>query len=242
MPIHDWSKVDANLFHHFHQAWSLQICNTLNAGLLPKHFSALVEQHAPALVPDVLALESSLGEEGYSGGAVVTATLPKVRHTLRALQTSMAARANRIAIRHSLGRIVCVIEIVSPGNKHSQKAMRSFVEKSVAFLEQGINLLVVDLFPPTKRDPQGIHKAIWDEIQDMPFDWSAAQPLTLAAYVAENPMTAHVEPVTCGEAMPDMPAYLDGSNYVLVPLESTYVNTWASCPEDMRAVVERGQN
>lgn len=27
MPIHDWNRVDANLFHHFHQAWTMTICN-----------------------------------------------------------------------------------------------------------------------------------------------------------------------------------------------------------------------
>jgi hypothetical protein len=152
MPIHDWSNVDPNLFHHFHQVWSLAICNALNGGLLPRHFSALVEQHAPALVPDVLAVHSQIDEGIFlesAGGAVVTAVPPKVRHLLRAQRESMAARANRIVIRHSLGRIVCVIEILSPGNKHGWRSLRSFVDKSVEFLQNGVNLLIVDLFPPT---------------------------------------------------------------------------------------------
>ena len=57
MPVHDWSRVDANVFQHFHQRWTIAICDTLNAGLLPHGYSALVEQHAGGLVPDVLALE-----------------------------------------------------------------------------------------------------------------------------------------------------------------------------------------
>lgn len=56
MPVHDWSDVDANVFHHFHQAWALHISMALN-GLLPEGYSALVEQHSPKLVPDVLAVE-----------------------------------------------------------------------------------------------------------------------------------------------------------------------------------------
>jgi hypothetical protein len=55
MPVHNWSRVDANLFHHFHQGWTMAICNALNAGRLPKGFSALVEQRAGGLIPDVLA-------------------------------------------------------------------------------------------------------------------------------------------------------------------------------------------
>jgi len=38
MPIHDWSPVDAGIFHHFHQAWTIEIRNALNAGLLPHGF------------------------------------------------------------------------------------------------------------------------------------------------------------------------------------------------------------
>src|SRR5205814_2220323 len=56
MPIHNWARVEANLFHHFHQAWTMTISNVLNGGLLPNGFSALVEQHAGGLVPDVIAL------------------------------------------------------------------------------------------------------------------------------------------------------------------------------------------
>ena len=27
MPIHDWSRVDAGIFHDFHQAWTIEIRN-----------------------------------------------------------------------------------------------------------------------------------------------------------------------------------------------------------------------
>src|SRR5437764_3248754 len=136
MPIHDWSRVHANLFHDFHQTWTIAIRNGLNGGLLPKGYSALVEPHVGSLTHD----------------------------------ESLAARGNRIAIRHPLGQVICMIEIVSPGNKGSRNALRSFVEKTVEFLRQGVHVLVVDLFPPSVRDPQGIHKAIWDEIQEKPFE------------------------------------------------------------------------
>jgi hypothetical protein len=245
MPIHDWTRVDANLFHDFHQTWTVNIRNALNGGLLPRGYSALVEQHAAGLVPDVIALQrrstSDLPVEPLGGG-VVTATPPKARHVFRAAEEIFAARANRIAIRHPLGQVVCLIEIVSPGNKSSRAALRSFVEKTVEFLRQGVHLLVVDLFPPSARDPQGIHKAIWDEIEDKPFELPPDKPLTLAAYVADVPKTAYVEPVGVGDPLPDMPAYLDVDSYVPTPLEATYQTTWASCPEDMREAVERGQS
>lgn len=209
MPVHDWSRVDANLFHDFHQTWTIGIRNALNGGLLPKGYSALVGQRSGGLLPDVLALDEI-----------------------------SAARANRIAIRHPLGEVVSVIEIVSPGNKSSRRALRAFVEKTVGFLEQGIHVLVVALFPPSVRDPNGIHKAIWDEFQEEPFRLPPETPLTLAAYVATFPKTAYVELLAVGDRLPDMPAYLDEDRYVPVPLGPTYESTWESCPDDMRAFVE----
>ena len=207
MPIHDWSRIDANLFHDFRQAWTVGLRNALNGGLLPKRYSALVGRHASGVLAEM----------------------------------SAAQCGNRITIRHPLGRVICVIKIVSPGNKGSRSALRSFVEKTVDFLRHGVHLLVVDLFPPSPRDPQGIHKAIWDEIQDQPFELTPDKPLTLAAYMAGVPKTPYVEPVGVGDVMLDMPAYLDTESYVPVPLEATYQAAWASCPQAMREAVERGE-
>ena len=101
-----------------------------------------------------------------------------------------------------------------------------------------MHVLVVDLFPPSIRDPQGIHKSIWDEIEEQAFELPPDKPLTLAAYVAAEVKTAYVHPIGLGEALPDMPAWLDEDSYVPVPLETTYQATWASCPQDMREAVE----
>jgi hypothetical protein len=248
MPVHDWSKVDANLFHDFHQTWSINIRNALNGGLLPPGFSALVEQHAGGLVPDVLALErrSRLPGDEPAGG-LLTATPPNTRHVMRSKGLLLAARANRIVIRHRLGEVVCIIEIVSPGNKSGRSALRSFVEKSFDFLRNGVHLLVIDLLKPTPRDPQGIHKAIWDLFdEDEPFELPPDKPLTLAAYVAGDltagiETTAYVEPIGIGAILPNMPAYLERSGYVPVPLEATYQAAWFSCPADMRELVETGK-
>jgi hypothetical protein len=247
MPVHDWSNVDANVFHHFHQRWTIAICDALNAGLLPSGYSALVEQHAGGLIPDVLALQrrSRPSQLDDPVGGTLTAIPPKTS-LVRQANTILAARANRIVIRHRLGDVVCVMEIVSPGNKSGRAALRAFVRKSIEFLQQGIHLLVIDLLPPTPRDPQGMYKAIWDEIQEEPFELPPDKPLTLAAYVAGDLLTgsettAYVEMIGVGDILPDMPAYLDRGGYVPVPLEATYQTAWATCPPDLRELVETGR-
>ena len=49
MPIHDWSRVDAGIFHHFHHGWIEEIARALNGGVLPDDYYAMAEQHAAIL-------------------------------------------------------------------------------------------------------------------------------------------------------------------------------------------------
>jgi hypothetical protein len=242
MPIHDWTKVNAGIFHHFHQDWTIEIARTLNRGLLPANYHALAEQIAGGPIPDVLTLEHTprppAGETDTAGGLAVAATPPRTRIVRQAESEQYAGRANRIVIRHSLGYVVAVLEIVSQGNKDSRTALRAFVEKTAGFLRQGVHLLIIDLFPPTSRDPQGIHQVIWDEIHEEPFELPPDKPLTLVAYKAGSVKTAYIEPVAVGDALPNMPIFLTSDIYVLVPLETTYMTTWSLCPQPMKDLLE----
>ena len=242
MPIHDWSRVEAGLFHDFHQAWTIEIRNTLNGGGLPAGYFALTEQILSGLIPDVVTLQRhpKPTEPPPSGGGVAVAEAPpKARFIMSAEMDRYAGKANRIAIKHRLREVVAVIEILSPGNKNGLHALRSFVEKAEELLRRGVNLLVVDLFPPSPRDPQGIHKAIWDEIQDEPFELPPDKPLTVAAYSADEIKTAYVEPVAVGDLLPALPIFLEPGMYVRAPLEPTYDATWAKCPDALKEVVEQ---
>jgi len=67
MPIHDWTRVDAGIFHDFHHEWISTIKRALNAGVLPPDYYALAEQIAGGLGPDVLTLESVRREPAQAG-------------------------------------------------------------------------------------------------------------------------------------------------------------------------------
>jgi len=241
MPIHDWSKVPAGLFHDFHQSWSIRIKDALNDGRLPKGIAALVEQRAGPKESDVLAIESKRRGrwEGESGG-VTTVERPVTRIVRRTTKNLYAARANRIVIKHHLGRIIAVIEIVSPGNKDSRASLRDFVEKTLEFLKAGIHVLIIDLFPPSPRDPLGLHKAIWDEIIEEDFAFPTGKDRILASYETGGEMAAYVEPIAVGDALPDMPLFLKTGRHIKVPLEPTYQATWEASPEELRTAVETG--
>jgi Protein of unknown function (DUF4058) len=241
MPIHDWTRVPAGLFHHFHQDWTIEIARDLNRGRLPKGVAALVEQHAGPREADVLAVEARrTGRPDDGDASIATMAPPKTRIIRRTSKNIYAVRANRIVVRHHLGRIIAVIEIMSPGNKDSRAALRDFVDKTVGFLREGIHVLVVDLFPPTARDPLGIHKVLWDEIVEEDFAFPLGKDRILASYETGGERAAYVEPVAVGDALPDTLLFLTNSLYVMVPLEATYEATWQASPEEMRTTVETG--
>jgi hypothetical protein len=239
MPVHNWARVGANQFHDFHQKWSVAICNALNAGPLPPGYFAMVEQHLRGPEPDVVTLAlTPRPQADQRGGLAVLPQPPQTRFVAQSDAARYARKANRITVRHPNGDVVAVIEIISPGNKNSRHAIRSFARKAVAFLEAGIHLLIVDLFPPSRRDPQGIHKVIWDYLADDPCTLPPDKPLTLAAYVAGTETVAYVEPVAVGDALTDMPVFLTPERYVLCPLESTYETAWEQFPAPLKKPLE----
>ncbi len=244
MPIHDWTRVDAGLFHAFHHDWVTILSRALNAGVLPGDYYALPEQSIRGPIPDVLTLKRSVERNMASGpGAgsalAVSAAPPRTQLVNRAEEQVYVRKADRIAVRHRHGDVVAVVEIVSPGNKASKSALSAFVEKTSELIMQGIHLLVIDLFPPSKRDPQGIHKAIWDQIKEEEFELPAGKPLTLAAYDAGPPPVAYVDFVAVGDSLPDMPIFLKPDVYVPAPLEASYLTTWDDFfPAPLKSLLE----
>ncbi len=242
MPLHDWSRIPAGLFHDFHQTWAIEIKRALNAGILLSGLSALVEKRIGPRESDVLAIESLTRPPSEIGNDSGVATLepPVTRFAGRTSKQIYATRANRIVVKHRLGRTVAVIEIVSPGNKDSRAALRDFVEKIIDFLRAGIHVLVIDVFPPTSRDPLGIHKVIWDEIEEKGFAFPDGKDRILASYETGDAQAYYVEAIGVGDILPQMPLFLTDGWQVPVPLESTYQATWNSSPEDFRLAVETG--
>jgi hypothetical protein len=224
MPVHDWTRVDAGLFHDFHQSWTVALRNALNAGVLPPDYFALVEQRVRGPIPDVLTLELAPGPEGEGpaeGGLAVASAAPRTRLVRRSEPRIYAAKANRLTVRHRHGNAVAVVEIVSPGTKAGRAGFRAFVEKSAYLIREGIHFLVIDLSPPGPCDPQGVHEALWDEFEEHELELPPDKRLTLASYDAGEEPVAYVEFVAVGEQLPEMPLFLRPGFYVPAPLEAT---------------------
>jgi hypothetical protein len=244
MPMHDWTKVDAGIFHAFHHAWIHEMARVLNQGVLPAAYYALPEQVAAGFGPDVLTLQSRTADEDEpEGGGIATVTAlqtrPKTHFTAETYTEFYRRKKSAIAVRHDSGdRIAAMIEIVSPGNKSNRNAFRAFVNKACELLEYRIHLLILDPFPPGPRDPNGVHAAIWEEVEDDPFHLPEDKPLTLVAYECDLTTRAYIEPVAVGDTLPDMPLFLEPNAYVKTSLESTYQAAFAVQPRRWQRVLE----
>ena len=248
MPIHDWSLVEAGIFHDFHHAWIEEIKRVLNSLLLPEDYYALAEQQSGPFGPDVLTLQShdsnSASPDGSNmvpnpDGNVLLAP-PKVELTAEADLEFYRRKQNMIAIRHASGdEIIAVIEIISRGNKSSSIAMRSLIDKAAELLTNGIHLVVIDLQPPTSRDPSGIHALLWNEMTAQTYS-KPDKPLTLAAYEASpiGATRAYIQPIAARDLMPDMPLFLRPGAHVPLPLQATYDRAFDAVPRRWRSVLK----
>jgi hypothetical protein len=245
MPVHNWTRVEAGMVHDFDNAWITYLRDAFNGGILPGDYYALGEQHAGRFIADVLTLHSGRlnGETpplppASEGGIALAEVPPKVRRQLTGNETYRQRRRS-LSIRHVSGhRLVALVEIVSPANKDRLGSVEDFVAKTVDALEAGVHVLLVDLLPPGRHDPRGLHGALWNEFDDVPFDLPAAEPLTMASYSAGPPVKAYLEHVAVGGRLPDMPLFLQSDRYVSVPLEATYQSAYRGVPAIWRGVLE----
>lgn len=242
MPMHNWTKVPPGTYHNFHYRWIAAIMDQLNAGLLPPGCFAMAEQVIGRPEPDVVALKGfEVSDQSIAQSTLVLAepaSKPSTSLVMKAEIERYSLKANRIVVRHSSGEVLAIIELISPGNKSSISAIRSIVDKLVDLFYNGINLLVVDPFPPGPRDPNGIHALIWEQVNDEPFLLPPDRPLTCASYQASPTKTAWIEPISVGMELPVMPLFLKGQAYINLPLESSYQETWGFLPKELKRLVD----
>lgn len=207
MPIHDWSRAEASVFHAFRHRWLGALCDAMNDGRLPDDHFAMIEEAS-----DLAGAEP--GAELANNGPA----------------PELARRADCIAVRRGEGRLVAVVEVVSPGDKASAARLQSLVGSIVALVGRRVHVLLVDLFPPGPHDPRGVHNAIWDTIDPEEREIPADRPLAVAAYDSGPIAGTYVEPMAVGDILPEMPLFLEPGQYLPTPLEATYQAAWDGLP------------
>lgn len=242
MPAHDWASVHAGTFHDFHSSWITHLKEAFNEGLLPEGYYAQSEQHAGKVIADVLTLHvTDAPRHRGNGGAIAIADAPpRTRLKVTADEGVTYRRLRRtVAIRNTAHHeLVAILEIVSPSNKDRLGHVEDLANKVLSALESGVHVLLIDLLPPGRSDPAGIHGAIWEHFDADAYRSPEGQPLTLAGYLAEPMPIAYVEPLGVGDILVDMPLFLDSDWYVNTPLEETYMTAYRGVPSYWRNVIE----
>jgi hypothetical protein len=112
MPMHDWTRVDAGIYHDFHHEWISETKRALNRGLLPPDYYALAEQVAAGFGPDVLTLQDQTIAPASNGGGIATQTRPKTTYYTELPGEFKQRRKSLVAVRHVSGdHIVAMIEL-----------------------------------------------------------------------------------------------------------------------------------
>jgi hypothetical protein len=240
MPIHDWTRVDAAYFHSSYLTWTSTISGALNKGVLPSSHYAICENHrdgrAPAFV-DLGESETSWVDPGEQRGLRFADDCPPQTCYYDACSHPEYAEKIVTIRRSDYNGVVAAIRLVAPQTKRSRYRMEQFTGWVVEVIRHGISVLIVDIFQPGPHDPQGIHKAIWDEFTDNGFVLPRETPLTLASYRAKPVPAAFVEPTSVGRDLIDMPLFLDSNCYVNVPLEKSYCDAFEGEPKHIRKLL-----
>ena len=247
MPIHDWSRVDAGIFHGFHARWIARLAETLMP-MLPTGYYAEAEQHASERVADVLTLRISppTGDDhshSLRSTDIKTALLelPKVaEHRTAKRNRKEKLRPRHVAIRHVSGhRVVALIEIVSPGNKDRGSHVEAFVDKAETAIASGVHVVAVDLFSPSRSAPAGLPARIWRRFERSPVVLPADRPLSFGSFVGRVPPDAYFEFRKIGDELPSFPLFLTDEKYLNLPLEATYSATFEYGPPYLREMLSQ---
>lgn len=223
MPVHDWSQLDIGDFHDFHNGWAIAIRQAINGGILPEGYEARSDNYINGVEPDFSVTEEPIDSPRSKVGGLVTLAAPKARQFAVTATEAYVRRQKRVVVRRADDRRpVAAIELVSWGNKAGAREFRRFLTKCVDHLLDGLHLLVIDLQKPSRRDPKGIHAAIWAELSDKAYKTIPGKNRTVVSYEAGEEVAAFINPLAVGDDLPDAALFLDPGFQVFVPLEETY--------------------
>ncbi|MBI4615835.1 MAG: DUF4058 family protein [Planctomycetes bacterium] len=224
MALDDWTRVSDNVFHAFHVHWISELAAALNDGLLPEGYFARPEESVGTFETDVLTVETGGGGESAGSSAVI-------RPTAIISPPRLSPRKDRRISVFSAGdeRRVSVVEIVSPGNKDSDRRARNFEEKILVCLASGLHVLVVDVLPPTGPAP-GFAAAVARELgsASLPEEGRAATSFECQP----SPATVRIyhRSMRVGDPLPEVPLFLEPGRHIEIPLETTYSSALRRLP------------
>lgn len=247
-----WGRIEAStvqwgflmpLLDHFHgqteielpwstmaQTWAVSLMGWLNKLLPRDDFQALVNirmgSQVEADVAEYRRDEIPDPDHGPNGSVATLTTAPP------ALITIPITFPDNIEVEvreRRAGRpLVGVIELVSPSNKKELNERESFVAKSIAYLKQGIGLVIVDVVTERRAN---LHNDLMQVIGGPIPHLMPDTPTYVSGYRPVHRRKTHVNEMeiwpyaaTIGQPIPAVPFGLRGGPVVVLDLEGTYID------------------
>jgi hypothetical protein len=208
MPIHDWTRVDAGVWHGFHIGWVAEFQKVLNLGGLPEGWHALIQPGESEGGAD------EIGEYARRRRTVtirkdaddeVVALIEIVSPGTKATRVAFESFVRKATAALASGIHLLLIDLFPPTPCDPLGAHHAIWATAACGASAHVT----------------------------PF----AAPLTVVSYSAGAELAAYVEPVSVGEPAPDMPLFLTPDSYVTVSLESTYTASFAGTPKKFRQIL-----
>jgi hypothetical protein len=215
----------------FHSRLANSIADRLNE-TLPRRFIADVQTHLGSQVEaDVVEFdrldEDEWSEEirnGPEGGLAVQTWAPPVATLNMPVEFPDVFEVQVCDERDDM-RLVTVVELVSPGNKDRPETRLAFASKTVAYLQRGIGLLVVDIVSSGQFN---LHNELLPRLNvDSRFEMRDDPPVYVVAYRPIHRENANIieawpAALSIGTVLPLVPLWLRRFRAVPLDLEVIY--------------------
>jgi hypothetical protein len=170
------------------------------------------EDYRGAIRPDVLVVKENAVAERYAPEAVAVAEPVIVPRLDR--------RERHLEIVDPAGRVITVIEFLSPWNKVGQQGREQYAIKQKLYLDSGVNLVEIDLVR------QGAHVLAAPEQQLLE---AARRVYKICVFRHARPERFEVYPASLRERLPNIP----------IPLRSGEAGRGAAAPAADRRLLPR---
>jgi len=225
MPLQDHFRPPLSArrhWHAFHNSWATYLSSDLNRQLPPGYFAEANVQFGIEI--DVASFEEA-GRTGSPGSPTTVWTPPAPRLTI---PISLVTDTVEVLIFNSEGgpTLAGAVELVSPANKDRPAHRDAFLSKCIAYFQQAVGLVVVDVV--TERTAH-LHAELLARVAPASAAQGSAE-LYAAAYrmverKEQQSLDVWHETLTIGRPLPTMPLWLRGGLCLAVELEATYERT-----------------
>ncbi len=227
MPLHNWSKLPG--CEGVHIFWMTELARWLKSRL-PPEYKAFIGA-SPMLGIDVGMFKPDVGVQSLSnpnlgpsanGSHSALSTIESEKPDLEVAVATLHEDSS-VMVEQS-GRLVSVIELISPRNKDRPESRIHYCNRYLSYLKNGVHLLMVD-------------------VHSRPTDFSFAQPIAAEFGIEPPPIVAPLavgyrvgepaaeggrmlgvwqRPLVVDQPLPQMQLPLLGKHLVSVDLEATY--------------------